>query len=324
MYASCRRAAMMLLVLGFSYVSVPHAQTYPAKQVRIIVPFPAGGTADFFARMIAQKLTESWGQPVIVENRPGATTIIGTQFVARAPADGYTLLVMANSFAINTTLRPKLPYDPSKDFAPVTMLVTTPNVVVVHPSLPVKSFSELLTLARAHPGKLSYAALGPGGAQHIVGEMLKIAAKIDMVHVPFAGGAPAVLAAAGGHVSVAIANISEVSAHVESRKLRALAVTTRERDAAYKNLPTIAESGVPNFDAAAWFGVLAPAGTPGDAIAKINAGMADVLKLADVRAKLAEQSLYPASSTPAQFDAHIRSETARYAKVVKEANIRVE
>ena len=312
------------LLLAIFLAGTVNAQNFPVKPVRIIVPFPAGGTADFFSRLIAQKLSESWGQQVIVDNRPGAATVIGTQFVARAPADGYTLLVMANSFTINASLRSNLPYDNNKDFAPVTQLVTSPNVIVVHPSVPVKTFADFLALARAKPGMLNYSAVGPGATQHVAGEMLKVAAKIDMTYVPFAGGAPAVLAVLGGHVSVCIANIQEVSTHVEAGKLRALAVTSRERDPALKNVPTVAESGLPDYVVITWFGFVAPAGTPADVVAKISTETGRVLKLPDVSARLIAQGLYAAPSTPAQFDAHIRAETARYAKIVKEAGIRAD
>ena len=312
------------LLLALFLAGTVNAQNFPAKPVRIIVPFPAGGSADYFSRMIGQKLSESWSQQVIVENRPGAATVIGTQFVARAPADGHTLLVMANSFTINASLRSNLPYDNNKDFAPVTQLVTSSNVIVVHPSVPAKTFAEFLALARAKPGMLNFSAVGPGGTQHIAGELLKSAAKIDMGYVPFAGGAPAVLAVLGGHVGVCIANVQEVATHVEAGKLRALAVTSRERDPAMKNVPTVAESGYPDYAVSTWWGLLAPAGTPADVVAKISAEIGRVLKLPDVSAKLTSQSLYPAPSTPAQFDAHIKSETARYAKIVKEAGIKAE
>ena len=312
------------LLFALFFAGTVNAQNFPVKPVRIIVPFPAGGSADFFSRLIGQKLSESWGQQVIVDNRPGAATVIGTQFVARSPADGYTLLVMANSFTINSSMRSNLPYDSSKDFAPVTQLVTSSNVIVVHPSVPAKTFAEFLALARAKPGMLNFSAVGPGGTQHIAGELLKSAAKIDMGYVPFAGGAPAVLAVLGGHVGVCIANVQEVATHVEAGKLRALAVTSRERDPAMKNVPTVAESGYPDYAVSTWWGLLAPAGTPADVVAKISAEIGRVLKLPDVSAKLTSQSLYPAPSTPAQFDAHIKSETARYAKIVKEAGIKAD
>jgi tripartite-type tricarboxylate transporter receptor subunit TctC len=300
------------------------AQNFPAKPVRIVVPFPAGGSADFFSRLIGQKLSESWSQQVIVDNRPGAATVVGTQFVARSPADGHTVLVIGGSFTINASMRSNLPYDNNKDFAPVTQLVTSSNVIVVHPSVPAKTFAEFLALARAKPGMLNFSAVGPGGTQHIAGEMLKIAAKIDMGYVPFAGGAPAVLAVLGGHVGVCIANVQEVAAHVEAGKLRALAVTSRERDPALKNVPTVAESGYPDYAVNTWWGLIAPAGTPADVVAKISAETGRVLKLPEIQAKLGSQGLYAAPSTPAQFDAHIKSETVRYAKIVKEAGIKAD
>ena len=312
------------LLLAIFFAASVGAQNFPTKPVRIIVPFPAGGSADFFSRMIGQKLSESWSQQVIVENRPGAATVIGTQFVARAPADGYTLLVMANSFTINSSLRSNLPYDSSKDFAPVTQLVTSPNVLVVHPSVPAKNFAEFIALARARPGVLNYSGVGPGATQHIAGEMLKAATKIDMGYVPFAGGAPAVLAVLGGHVGVCIANIQEVAPHVEAGKLRALAVTSRERDPAMKNVPTVAESGYPDYVVITWWGFSAPGATPADVVAKISADTGRVLKLPEIQGKLLSQGLYAAPSTPEQFTAHIRAETARYAKIVKEAGIKAD
>ena len=318
------RSLSTAFLLALCFAVTGYAQNYPAKPVRIVVPFPAGGSADFFSRLIGLKLSESWNQQVIVDNRPGAATVIGTQFVARAPADGYTILVMANSFTINSSLRSNLPYDSSKDFAPVTQLVTSPNVIVVHPSVPAKNFAEFLALARARPGSLNFSAVGPGATQHVAGEMLKVAAKIDMTYVPFAGGAPAVLAVLGGHVGVCIANIQEVSTHVDAGKLRALAVTSKERDPAMKNVPTVAESGLPDYVVITWWGFMVPAGTPADVVAKISAETGRVLKLPDVSAKLLSQGLYPAPSTPAQFDAHIKSETARYARIVKEAGIKAD
>ena len=318
----CGLPRVFLLAIFLS--GTVNAQNFPVKPVRIIVPFPAGGSADFFSRLVAQKLSEGWKQQVIVDNRPGAATVIGTQFVARSPADGHTILVMANSYTINASMRSNLPYDINKDFAPITQIVSSPNVIVVHPSVPAKTFKEFLALARARPGSLNYSAVGPGATQHVAGEMLKIAAKIDMTYVPFAGGAPAVLAVLGGHVSVSIANIQEISTYVEAGKLRALAVTSRERDPAIKNVPTVSESGLPDYAVITWWGFVAPAGTPADVITKLSAETARVLKLPEVSAKLISQGLYPTPSTPAQFDAHIRSETARYAKIVKEAGIRAD
>jgi tripartite-type tricarboxylate transporter receptor subunit TctC len=313
-----------LFLLALAGAGALNAQTFPAKPVRIVVPFPAGGSADFFARLIGQKLAETWSQQVIVDNRPGAATVVGTQFVARSPADGYTILVMANSFTINASMRSNLPYDNNRDFAPVTQLVTSPNVIVVHPSVPAKTFQEFLALARARPGQLTFSAVGPGATQHVAGEILKSAANIDMTYIPFAGGAPAVLAVLGGHVSVCIANIQEVAPHVDAGKLRALAVTSRERDPAMKTVPTVAESGLPDYEVITWWGLVVPSGTPPDVVNKISADTGRVLRLPEVSAKLLAQGLYPSPSTPEQFAAHIKAETARYAKIVKEAGIKAD
>ena len=315
---------LLSLALVAAHAPAALAQAYPSKSVRIVVPFPPGGTADIFTRVIAQKMTEAWGQTVLVENRPGAGTVIGTQFVARSPGDGYTLLVMANSFTIGPSVRANLPYDALKDFAPVTELVYSPNVVAVNPSVPARTLQELIALARAQPGKLSYATVGPAATQHVAGEMLKQAAKIDLIYVPFPGGAPSVAAVVGGHVNIVIANISEVMPHIEAGRLRALAITSRERDPTLKSVPTVMESGIKDYEVITWFGVVAPAGTPPDVVAKINAEMARVLKLPDVREKLTQQGLYPIGSSPEQLGARIRSEIARYAVVVKEAGIKAD
>ena len=317
--------ACVLTSLGMSTVhSIAADSPFPSKPVHIVVPFTAGGSADFFARLIGQRLAEVWNQQVVVDNRPGASTVIGTQFVARSPADGHTILVMANSFTINPSLRATLPYDNNKDFAPITQLVTSSNVIVVHPSVPAKTLAEFVALARAKPGSLNYSAVGPGTTQHVAAEMFKLAAKIDMAYVPFAGGAPAVLAVLGGHVGVSVANVQEVVTHVEAGKLRALVVTSRERDPALKNVPTALESGFPDYVVTTWWGFVAPGGTPADVVAKISSDTGRVLKMPDISAKLVAQGLYAAPSTPSQFEAHIHAETARYAKIVKEAGIKAE
>ena len=317
--------ACVLTSLGMGTVhSIAADSPFPSKPVRIVVPFTAGGSADFFARLIGQRLAEVWNQQVVVDNRPGASTVIGTQFVARSPADGHTILVMANSFTINPSLRATLPYDNNKDFAPITQVVTSSNVIVVHPSVPAKTLAEFVALARAKPGSLNYSAVGPGTTQHVAAEMFKVAAKIDMAYVPFAGGAPAVLAVLGGHVGVSVANVQEVVTHVEAGKLRALVVTSRERDPALKNVPTALESGFPDYVVTTWWGFVAPGRTPAEVVAKISSDTGRVLKMPDISAKLVAQGLYAAPSTPSQFEAHIHAETARYAKIVKEAGIKAE
>jgi tripartite-type tricarboxylate transporter receptor subunit TctC len=305
-------------------VAAAMAQSFPSKPVRIVVPFTPGGTADVLARLIGQKMSDAMGQQVLVENRPGGGTVIGTEYTARAPADGHTLLVMANSFTINPAVRDKLPYDPFKDFAPVTLLVKSPQVLIVSSALEVKSLAEFVTLVRSRPGKMSLATVGPATTQHIASEMLKSALKLEMIYVPYPGGAPAAGALAGGHVDAVLANYSEVAQHIASGKARAIAVTSLERMDTLKDVPTVSESGYPGFEAAAWFGLVVTGGSPPAAIARLNAEANKALKLPDVREKLIAVAMYPVGTTPEQFDAHIRSEMVKYAKIIKEAGIKLD
>jgi tripartite-type tricarboxylate transporter receptor subunit TctC len=269
-------------------------------------------------------LSDALGQQVLVENRPGGGTVIATEIVARAPADGHTMLLMGNSFTINPSVHVRLPYDPIKDFLPVVMLVRSPQVLVVGPSLQVKSLSEFIALVKSQPGKFSLATVGPATTQHIGSEMLKSALKLDMIYAPYPGGAPAVTALIGGHVDAVLANYSEVAQQVAAGKIRAVAVTARERLDMLKDVPTVAESGFADFEAVATFGLIATGGSPPAAIARLNAEVNNALKAPEVRDKLIAQGLYPAASTPEQFGAHLRSEMAKYAKVIKEAGIKVD
>lgn len=305
-------------------VAAALAQGFPSRPVRIVVPFPPGGTADVMARLIGQKMSDALGQQVLVENRPGGGTVIGTEFVARAPADGHTLLLMANSFTINPAIRDKLPYDPLKDFAPVTMLVKSPQVLAVSPALQVNSLAEFVTLVRSRPGKLSLATVGPATTQHVAGELLKSALRLEMIYVPYPGGAPAAAALAGGHVNAVLANYSEVAQHILSGKARAIAVTSRERMDTLKEVPTVSESGFGDFEAAAWFGLVVTGGSPPAAIARLNAEANKALNAPDVREKLIAQAMFPVGTTAGEFNAHIRSEMGKYAKVIKEAGIKVD
>ena len=314
----------LLFVSSLFCVAAATAQGFPSKPVRIVVPFPPGGTADVLARLVGQKMSDALGQQVLIENRPGGGTVIGTEVVARAPADGHTMLLMANSFTINPAVHDKLPYDPFKNFAPITLLVNSPQVLVVNPALQVRSLAEFATLVKSRPGKYSLATVGPATTQHIASEMLKSVMKLNMIYVPYPGGAPAVTALVGGHVNAVLANYSEVAQQVASGKIRALAVTTRERIDPLKDVPTVAESGFPDFEAVATFGIVATGGSPPAAIARLNAEVNNALKAPDVRDKLIAQGLYPAPSTPEQFGAHLRAEMAKYAKVIKEAGIKVD
>jgi tripartite-type tricarboxylate transporter receptor subunit TctC len=300
------------------------AQEFPTKPVHFIVPFPPGGTADILMRILADPLAERWGKPVIVENRPGASTIIGSEIVARAPGDGYTLLMNSASFLINPSLRANMPFDVFKDFAPVMLLVNSPLVLVVNSSSAAKSLNALVDEARSRPGQMSYATVGPGTTQQIIGEMLKLEAKIDLVYVPYAGGAPAVNALLGNHVAVVIANYSEVAQHVAAGTLRALAVASPERTDLLPSVPTISESGFKDIQGAVWFGIVAPAGTPKDTVARIQTDLALVLKLPIVRDKLLAQGLYPVGGTPDDFGPYMRAVSVKFQKVIQDAGIKAD
>ena len=301
-----------------------HAQTFPSKPVRLVVPFPAGGALDTIARILVPPLSRALGQNVIVDNRPGGGTVIATELVARSPADGHTVLLMANSFTINPAVRSKLPYDALRDFAGVSRLATVPVIFSVHPSVPARTFKELIALARARPGELTYATPGPGTNQHLIGEMLKTMAGIDINHVPYQGGAPATMAVMGGHTSVLIINVTESGPHIQAGKLRALAVTSLERSVDFKEVPTVAESGFPGFEAITWFGAVAPAATPREAINRLNAEIVRALQLPDVRNGLGKLGLSAGGTSAEEFDAFIRSELRRNEKVARASNLRID
>ena len=298
---------------------------YPVKAIRIIVPFAAGGATDILARAIGQKLTEAFGQPVIVDNRPGAGGNIGTDMAAKAAPDGYTLVMGGvGPNAINAALYPKLPYDPVNDFAPVVHVANVTNVLVVHPSLPAKSVAELIALARARPGKLTHASSSPGSAGHLAGEMMKIMAHIDMVTVNYKGSGPALIDLISGQVDLMFDNMPPCLPHIRSGKLRALAVSNAERTSVLPDLPTVAESGLRGFDAGSWFGILAPAGTQPDIVNRLNAVIVKSLTTPELRERLTSQGATPVGGTPEQFGRHIRSEIDKWAKVIKAANVHVE
>ena len=292
---------------------------FPSKSVRIVVPFPAGGAADLLARSLGDALSESWGQQVVVENKPGASSMVATHQVQRMAPDGYTLLMVAPSFLMNPMLTADARYDPLRDFAPVALLVTSPVVLAVPPSSSARSLRELLDYARANPGKSSFAAVGPGTVQQIIGEMLEIQAKIDWVYAPFAGGAPAVTAALGSHVDAVIANYSEVSAFIAAGKLRALAVGTRDRIDALKDVPTLHELGYSMVDGTIWFGLVAPAGTPREVVERINASIQRAMQRPALREKLLTQSLYPAAGEP--FGAFLAGQAPGYERVIRQASL---
>lgn len=304
--------------------SVVAAQEYPAKSIRFIVPYSPGGGTDLLARIIGKKLTESWGQPVVVDNRVGAGGIIGTELVAKSAPDGYTLLVTASTHSINPGLFKKLPYDPIRDFASIGPVATGPNILVVHPSVPAHSTKELIALAKKRPGELTFASAGVGSTTHLAGELFKSMAKINAVHVPYKGSGQAQIDLIGGQVSYMIDSVPSALPRVKAGKTIALATTGKKRFAALPDLPTVAESGLPGYESISWWGLLAPAGTPQPIITKLNNEIARILKLPDVKELIATQGVETWATSPQQFVDFIKVETDLYAKVIKEAGIKVE
>jgi len=315
-------AAAALLMLGAAGAL---AQNYPAKPIRLVVPFPAAGTTDILAREVAQRLSVLWGQSVVVDNRPGAGGNIGSDLVAKSAPDGYTLLMgTVGTHAINPSLYSKMPYDHVKDFTPVILVAGVPNVLEVTPSLPVNSVADLIKLAKEKPGQLNFASSGSGTSIHLSGELFKAMAGVDMTHVPYKGSAPAITDLMGGQVQLMFDNLPSSLGQIKAGKLRAIAVTSAQRAAALPNVPTIAESGVPGFEASSWFGILAPAGTPPAIVARINADVNQWLQSAEAKDKLLAQGAVAAGGTPADFAAHIRAETEKWAKVVKISGAKVD
>jgi len=293
------------------------AQEYPAKAIRVVVPFPPGGGTDFMGRVVMQKVGENLGTTVVIDNRGGAGSSIGTEIVARSPADGYTVLIISGAHAINPSIYAKLPYDSVRDFATVTMFASGPALLVVHPSVPAKTVKELIALAKARPGQLNYASAGIGTPPHLSGELFKTMAGVNMVHVPYKGNGPAYTDLLGGQVTVMFPNVSTATAHVRAGKLRALAVTTKNRTPIAPELPTISEAGVPGYDVSSWYGLLAPAGTPPAVVLKLQREIARVLRLPDVSERLTSQGLDLLGNTPDEFAAILKSEIVKWAKVVK-------
>lgn len=320
-FAVATIAALALAVAGTAAAQAP----FPARGARLVVPFPPGGPLDAVGRAIAQKLTEAWGQSVVVDNRPGAGGNIGADLVAKSPPDGYTIVMGAlSTHAVNPSLYPSMPYDAVKDFAPITLVAVTPNVLVVNPSLPVNSVQELVAYAKARPGKLSFGSGSNGSAGHLAGELFKVDAGVDMVHIPFKGGAPATQALLAGDTQLMFDNLANAMPQVKAGKLRALAVTTAERSKLAPELPTMAEAGLPGFDISTWFGLLAPAGTPPDVIARWNADVTRILAAPDMRERLAAQGAEAAPTTPAGFGQFIRAELVKYARIVKASGAKVD
>lgn len=312
--------ALALLVSSFSAL----AQAFPSHPVRIIVAFPPGGSTDITARLVAPKLSEMWKQPVLVENKPGAGANIGTDYVAKSAPDGHTMLLATTAFAVSAAVYEKLPYDPLKDLAPVVFVSSIPNLLVVHPALPASTPTEFVQYAKANAGKLSFSSPGPATGQRLAFELVKQAAGIDFLHVPYKGGAPAGQAVMAGEVQAMIVNLVEALPQIKAGRMKAIAVTTAKRSAMLPEVPTLAETVAPGLDVSVWQGLLVPRGTPRDAVARINRDIAAALALTDVREKLAGLGMDLTPGTSAQFDQFLRAEIAQWKKVAQVADIKAE
>lgn len=315
-------AGIVLAVLSIVVPATAAAQAYPTKPIRVIAPFPAGGTSDTIARILGQKLTEAWKQQAIVENRAGVAGSLGSSVAAKSPPDGYTLLVgNVGPVAINHNVYKNVGYDPVKDFTPITLAVTAPQIVVVHPSVPAKTFKDFTGLVRKHRGKINYGSSGPGSISHLSAELYKQMTGTDMLHVPFKGSALITTALLAGEIDVVFSDMAVVLPHVKANKLRALAVTGPEPTPLVPGVPTIAASGVPGFAMTSWWGVLAPTGMPQPIVTRLNSELVRILKTEDVKSRFATLGVDAATSTPQEFSTFIRSEIDKYAKLLKSIGI---
>lgn len=317
-----QRLAALLAAAVVSIAADVSAQQYPAGPIRIVVPFTPGGGTDILARVIAQKLNESWGQPVVVDNRPGASGTLGTAFVAKATGDGHTLLIVPAGYAGNPGLYKKLPYDHTRDLAPVSWLASGPLTLVVHPSLPAKSVKELIAFARARPGEINFGSSGAGTLPHLSAELFNSMSGIKMVHIPYKGAGAAVTDVMAGRVPVYFMNILQSVSLIKAGKLRALGVTTPERTPIAPDIPSIAEAGLKGYDMTNWYGLLAPATTPRDAIVKLNAEVVRILKLPELTSRLADDGMTVVASTPERFAEFLARETDKFTKVIEAAGIK--
>lgn len=318
MYIRTFVVAMSLAVAG---IASAQAQ-YPTKSVRVVIPYPPGGGTDLLGRPMAKILTEKWGQTVLIDNRGGASGMLGAEIVARSAPDGYTVLMCASAeVALNVALYPKMAYDPVRDFTPVTQLAISPLVLVVHPSLPARSLKEFIALAKKRPGEISYASVGAGGPHHISGEWMKLALGIDLIHIPYKGGGPQITNLLGGHVHSGFIVLPVVAPHIKAGKVRALAVTTNKRSASLPDVPAVSESGIPDFNVSQWWAILVPRGTPKDIVAKLHTDFVALTKLPEVRERMATLGAEPVGSSSAEFGEFMRAEVAKYRKIVKEAKI---
>ena len=316
--------ALIVSTLAMTPAATAVAQAYPVKPIRLILPFPPGGPTDIQGRAIAQKLSEQIGQSVVPENRPGAGGNLGLELAAKAPPDGYTITLAGPPLAISPSLYAKLNYDAMRDFAPISLVTATQNIMVVHNSVPAKSLKEFIQLARRYPGKLNFSSSGAGSSNHLASEMLKIRYKLDMVHVPYKGAALALVTLMSGDVDMGIMAVPPAIPHVQSNRVRALCMLSEQRLAALPSVPTSKEAGVDDFVVPIWYGVLAPAGTPREVINRLNAELHKALASPDLKQRLAAAGIEPLTSTPEHLASYLKSEMVRYAKVIKDAGIKIE
>ncbi len=320
-----RRSATALAAIAWVLAaSGVAAQTWPAKPINLVVPFPPGGSSDVLARSLGDKLSQSLGQPVVIESKPGAGATVGADYVAKARPDGYTLLMGAVHHTIATSVYRKLPYDFEKSFAPITTVALVPNVLVVNARSPATDVKSLVALAKASPGKLSYGSNGNGTVQHLIGTQFSGIAGIELLHVPYKGSAPLTTDLLGGQVDMSFDTLTPLVPHIRAGKLRALAVTTAKRSSTLPDVPTLAESGMKDFDQGTWFGVLAPAATPKEVVEKLNAEMVKIIQSPEFRKRMEEIGAEPVGDTPARMAAQIRDDTAKYARLIKEAKVAIE
>lgn len=322
--AAARIIAALAVLCATATAAVAHAQAFPSRPVRIVVPFPAGGSFDVTARILAQRMQAALGQNVIVENRPGGGTVIGTEYVARQPADGYTILMIGPSFTSHAALRSRLTFDTDRDFRAVSQVIGLTMAIAVNPTLPAKNMQELVALARKRPGDVSCGTSGPGTSHHLLLEALKLTAKIDIVHAPFQGAAHAVPAAVGGHISALLLNVSDMAPFIKTAKLRALVVTSKEREPEMPGVQTAKEAGHAEIEAINWSGFVVHSATPAGAVARLNAETVKALNLPEVRELLRAQTVVPTPGTPEEFAALIKADGDRYRRIIREANVRVE
>ena len=320
--------AQGVIVLASAFIACSGAafgQPYPTKPIRMVVPYPAGGGSDLLSRPVAQKLSEKFRQSVVVDNRGGATGMIGTDIAAKSSADGYTLLLgSVAEVALNLAVYSKMPYNPERDLAAVSLIATSPLVLAVHPSLPAKDVKDFIALAKKQPGKIGYSSSGSGSPHNIAGEWMKLLAQVDITHVPFKGGGPQLVALLGGHVPSGFVALPVVAPHVKSGKLLGLAVTSAERSTAVPHVPTLHESGLEGLDVKQWWGILVPAGTSRGVISRLHGALVEIVKLPDIRARMTELGAEPAGTSPAQFSDFIRTEIAKFKRIVKQASIKID